>query len=591
LTAAIGINMIEASRSLDSSSSAHQRHKVVRYDATNKRIAMTTSVHVCEPIRMLRSVAFIVGCMVLAGNQGAVAQSNPNPLMEGRGGDLVFPISCGDKVQPRFDAALAALHSFWYARAREEFMAIATTDPDCAMARWGIAMTLWNQIWAPPRPDGLKAGREEIDKARAAARTSPRETDYIEALAAFHADADKLDHRSRALAYSKKMELLAQKYSDDREAKVFYALSLLASADPLDKTYKSQRQAGAMLEKLFVELPTHPGIAHYIIHAYDYPDLAERALAAALKYQVCVTVVPHAVHMPSHTFVLLGRWQDTINANVAGQQAEKERGIPEDRIHDLDYLVLAYLQLAQDAKAKQAVDLARQVEDEMVAAKRDTGLRSRHYNLAALEARWALERHDWQAAATLPLRPNRYPYAQAIPHFARAVGLARSGHPEEARKEIDELAALVKTLTDAKNPYWAGQVEIQRKIAAAWAARAAGKEAEALALMQAASKDEESFAAPDTLNPGPIGMTADEALGALLLELKQPAKAFQAFEASLRVAKNRLQSYAGAGRAAAAVNDAENARTYYGKVLELAREGDGQRSDVVEAKAYMASAK
>jgi hypothetical protein len=297
------------------------------------------------------------------------------------------------------------------------------------------------------------------------------------------------------------------------------------------------------------------------------------------------------VHMPSHTFVLLGRWQDTINANVAGQQAEKERGIPEDRIHDLDYLVLAYLQLAQDAKAKEAVDLARQVEDDMVAAKRDTGLRSRHYNLAALEARWALERHDWAAAATLPLRPNRYPYAQAIPHFARAVGLARSGHPEEARKEIDELAALVKTLTEAKNPYWAGQVDIQRKIAAAWAAHAAGNDAEALALMQAASKEEASFAAPDTLNPGPIGMTADEGLGALLLELKRPAEALQAFEASLRVAKNRLQSYAGAGRAAAAVKDAENARKYYGKVLELASEGDGQRPEVAQARAYVASAR
>jgi hypothetical protein len=301
--------------------------------------------------------------------------------------------------------------------------------------------------------------------------------------------------------------------------------------------------------------------------------------------------VPHAVHMPSHTFVLLGRWQDTISANIAGQQAEKERGIPEDRIHDLDYLVLAHLQLAQDAKAKEVVDLARQVEEEMIAAKRDTGLRSRHYNLAALEARWTLERHDWATAASLPLRPNRYPYAQAIPHFARAVGMARSGRPEDARKEIDALGALVKTLADTKNTYWAGQVEIQRKIAAAWTARASGNDAEALSLMQAASKEEAGFAAPDTLNPGPIGMTADEALGALLLEVKRPPDAFQAFEASLRVARNRFQSYAGAARAAAAANDAANARKYYGKVLELASHGDGQRPELAEAKAYMASAK
>jgi hypothetical protein len=538
---------------------------------------------------MVRYASFVVGCtcILLSANHGADAQSNSNRLMEGRGGDLVFPISCGAQVQPSFDAALAALHSFWYGRAREEFAAITQTDPDCAMAQWGLAMSVWNQLWAPPRPDNLAAGRKAIEQARSASRKSQRETDYIEALAAFYTDTDKLDHRSRALAYSRKMEQLAQKYPDDREAETFYALSLLASADPLDKTYKNQLAAGAMLEVLFAELPTHPGIAHYIIHAYDYPDLAERALAAALKYQVCVTVVPHAVHMPSHTFVLLGKWKDTINANIAGEEAERARGIPEDRIHDLDYLVLAYLQLGQDEKAKQAVNLARQVEDEMAARKHDSGLRSRHYNLAALEARWALERHDWAAAAALPLRPNRYPYAEAIPHFARAVGFARSGYPDEAQKEIDRLAALAKTLTDAKYLYWAGQVEIQRKIAAAWTAYARGNEGEALALMQAASKEEDSLETHDTLNPGPIGMTADEALGALLLELKRPAEAFNAFESSLRFAKNRLQSYAGAAHAAAAVSDVSKARKYYTAALELASESGGQRPEIAEARAYM----
>jgi hypothetical protein len=222
-----------------------------------------------------------------------------------------------------------------------------------------------------------------------------------------------------------------------------------------------------------------------------------------------------------------------------------------------------------------------------VARKHDSGLRSRHYNLAALEARWALERHDWAAASALPLRPNRYPYAEAIPHFARAVGFARNGHPQEAQQEIDKLTMLIKALTQAKSPYWAGQVEIQRKIAAAWTAHALGQDADALALMQAASKEEEGLQTHDTLNPGPIGMTADEALGALLLELKHPAEAFKAFEASLNVAKNRLQSYAGAAKAAAAANDVENARKYYAKVIELASQGDGDRPELVEAKAYL----
>jgi tetratricopeptide (TPR) repeat protein len=540
-----------------------------------------------ERFRTLRYVPLMIGCFLLGGNYGAAAQSDANPLMAGRGGDLSFPISCGAPIQPRFDAALAALHSFWYGEALQEFTAISQSDPDCAIAHWGVAMSVWNQVWAPPRPDNLKVGREAIEKAQTAKQKSPGEADYIDALAVFYTDTDKLDHRTRAAAYSKKMEALAQKYPQDREARIFYALSLLASADPLDKTYKNQLAAGDILEKLFTEIPTHPGVAHYIIHAYDYPALVDRALAAALKYQTCVTIVPHAVHMPSHTFVLLGRWQDTINANISAQEAEHARGIPEDRIHDLDYMVLAYLQLAQDAKAKETVDLARQVEDDMVAHKRDTGLRSRHYNLAALEARWALERHDWAAAAVLPLRPNRYPYAEAIPHFARAVGLARSGHPDEAQAEIDQLAVLVKTLTDAKLPYWAGQVEIERKVASAWTARARGHDDEAVALMQAAATQEDGLETHDTLNPGPIGMTADEGLGALLLELKRPAEAFKAYEASLSVAKNRLQSYAGAASAAAASNDVEDARKYYAKVIELASNGDGNRPEVTEAKAYM----
>jgi hypothetical protein len=530
---------------------------------------------------------WIIGFLLVRSSFPAAAATIDNRLMSGRGGDVNFPISCGDQIQPRFDAALAALHAFWYGEAQTEFTAISHDDPDCAIAYWGVAMAQWNQIWAPPRADNLKAGREAIEKAEAAPQKSAREADYIEALSAFYRDTDKLDHRTRALAYSKNMEALAQKYPQDREAEIFYALSLLATADPLDKTYKNQLQAGSILEKLSAEMPTHPGIGHYIIHAYDYPALADRALAAALKYETCVTVVPHAIHMPSHTFVLLGRWQDTINANVAAQEAERDRGTPEDRIHDLDYLVLAYLQLAQDKKAKETVGLAREIEDDMINRNRNTGLRARHYNLAALEARWALERHDWETAANLPLRSSRYAYADAIPHFARAVGLAHIGHVDAAQAEVDQLIGLTKVLSDAKLPYWAGQVEIEQKIASGWIARAQGQNEKAVALMQAAAKQEDGLETHDTLNPGPIGMTADESLGMLFLELKHPADAFQSFEASLRMAKNRLASYAGAASAAAAVNDAENARKYYAKVIELTGGGDGDRPEVAEAKDYL----
>jgi tetratricopeptide (TPR) repeat protein len=383
------------------------------------------------------------------------------------------------------------------------------------------------------------------------------------------------------------MEQLAQRYPEDREAEIFYALALLASADPLDKTYKNQLKAGAILEKLFVEMPDHPGVSHYIIHAYDYPALADRALAAALNYAVCVTVVPHAIHMPSHTYVLLGRWQDTIDANIAAQEAEKDRGSPEDRIHALDYLVYAYLQLGQDAKAKQVVDLGLRIENELLAHKHDSGLRSRPFGIAAMEARWALERHDWAAAAALPVRATRYPYAEAVPHFARAVGLARSGRPEAARAEVEALAGLQKTLADTKNLYWARQVGIERTMVSAWLARALGHDDEAVALMQDAARTEESSETHDTLSPGPVGMTAHEALGYLLLELKRPGDAFKAFEASLRVSKNRLQSYAGAANAAASAGDLDNARIYYGKLAELAAASDGVRPEIAEAKAFV----
>jgi hypothetical protein len=321
-------------------------------------------------------VAALAAMLAFGTARSASAQSNAHDLMEGRGRDVSFPVSCGADIQPRFDAALAALHSFWYGQALKEFTAIAETKPDCAMAYWGIAMSVWNQIWAPPTPANLKKGSDAITQALALDAKTPRERDYLDALAAFYADYDKLDHRTRATAYMRKMEAIAQRYADDREARIFYALSLLATADGLDKTYKHQLKAGEILEQAFAEKPQHPGPSHYIIHAYDYPALVDRALAAAQNYAICVTVVPHAIHMPSHTYVLLGRWKDVITANDAAETAEADRGTPEDRIHALDYLVYAHLQLGQDTKAKETLDLALKIENDLVARKHETGLRS-----------------------------------------------------------------------------------------------------------------------------------------------------------------------------------------------------------------------
>jgi tetratricopeptide (TPR) repeat protein len=526
--------------------------------------------------------------LALGATQRAGAQSDAHALMEGRGRDVSFPVACGADIQPRFDAALAALHSFWYGQAVKEFTAITEAKPDCAMAYWGIAMSVWNQIWAPPTPANLKKGSDAIARALALGGKTPREQAYLDALAAFYTNYDTLDHRTRATAYMRKMEELAQHHSDDVEARIFYALSLLATADGLDKTYKNQLKAGAILEQVFAEKPQHPGPSHYIIHAYDYPALVDRALAAAQNYAICVTVVPHAIHMPSHTYVLLGRWKDVITANDAAETAEADRGTPEDRIHALDYLVYAHLQQAQDEKAKDVLDLALKIENDLIARKHDSGLRSRPFGVAAMEARWALERLDWATAANLPLRPSRYPYAESVPHFARAVGLARSGRPDEARPDLERLAALQKTLADAKNLYWARQVAIQLKVASAWVDRAGGRDAEAVTQMQEAATAEETSETHDTLSPGPIGMTAHEALGLLLLELGRPAEAFEAFEASLRSGKNRLRSYAGAAAAAAAAGNATAARSYYTKLVELA--DGGTRPELKQAKAYLQQA-
>jgi tetratricopeptide (TPR) repeat protein len=541
-----------------------------------------------SPARWL--VPALAAVLALAPVRSAPAQTNTHDLMEGRGRGVSFPISCGEDIQPRFDAALAALHSFWYGQALKEFTAISATKPDCAMAYWGIAMSVWNQIWAPPRPDNLKTGSDAIARAMAIGATTQRERDYLDALAAFYANYDKLDHRTRAGAYMLKMERVAERYPGDVEAQLFYALSLLATVDGLDKTYKNQLKAGGILEWVFAEKPEHPGPSHYIIHAYDYPALVDRALAAAQKYAVCVTVVPHAIHMPSHTYVLLGRWQDTITANNEAETAEADRGTPEDRIHALDYLVYAHLQLAQDRKAKEVLDLALKIENDLVARKHDSGLRARPFGVAAMEARWALERLDWTTAASLPLRPGRYPYVEAVPHFARAVGLARSGRPEQAGPEIERLAALQKALAEAKILYWARQVDIERKVASAWVERALGRDGEAVALMQEAATEEETSETHDTLSPGPVGMTAHEALGLLLLELGRPGEALPAFETSLRTAKNRLRSYAGAAAAAAAAGNAEAARNYYTKLLELTDGFDGVRPELAQARTYLRSA-
>src|SRR5881409_4371755 len=496
-------------------------------------------------------------------------------------GQVNFPTSCAVSMQKPFERAVALLHSFWYIEAAKAFTAVTQADPDCAIAYWGLAMSQWTQIWAPPPAAALKRGWDAVEKAKAANAKTPRERDFVAAAEAFFKDADKLDHRTRAQAYGKLMEQMAQRYPDDREVMAFYALSLQAIADPRDKTYANQKRSAQIAEKIFAAEPDHPGAAHYMIHGYDYPALAQQGLPAARRYAQFAPSVPHALHMPSHIYVLLGMWPDTVKSNIAAAAAEKSRGNPDDHMHALDYLVYGYLQQAQDAQAKKVVDEARAIMADLAARAYDSGRPTAHFAMAAIEARWAMERGKWTEAAAIDPRPNRFPHTESIIYFARAIEAARSGDAARARGDVDRLAALKDLMKDA---YWAEQIEIQRRAAAAWTARAEGKGDEASALMGSAVELEASTE-KHNITPGPI-VTARELLGDMLMEAGQPGPAGQAYEASLRVAPNRFKALYGVAKAAERAGDREKARTYYGRLLATAASADSQRPELVEAKAF-----
>jgi hypothetical protein len=509
----------------------------------------------------------------------------------GQLGTVDFPVSCNAEAQTQFQRAVAMQHSFWFEEAEKAFATVTTTDPGCSMGYWGIAMSLYHPLWEPPDATALQHGWEAVAKAKAVGAKTDRERDYIAAIETFYQDADKRDHRTRALAYEKAMEQVSLRYPEDREAAVFYALALDATALPTDKTYANQEKAGAILEKVFAEQPNHPGVAHYIIHSYDYPPLADRALVAARSYAKIAPAAPHALHMPSHIFIRLGLWQEAIESNRAAAAADKEYGLKvfpgrtgAGELHSLDYLAYAYLQGAQEREAKGVLDELKVIQK----AEPENGISA--YALTAIPARYALERRAWTEAASLTLHPttfpwSRYRWAEANVYFARALGAARSGNIASARKEVEQLQSLRDALVEAKQSYWAEQVEIQRRAAAAWLAQAEGKSEEALLLMRSAA-DLEDATEKHPVTPGPI-VPARELLGDLLLELKQPAQALCEFETSLRASPNRFNGLSGVARAAQHAGDAEKAHTYYARLVSLGDQAGGARRELAEARAFL----
>ena len=515
-------------------------------------------------------------------------------------GTVDFPVSCNAVAGAAFERGVALLHSFQYDDAETAFADAATADPTCAMAHWGTAMSLYHPVWAAANPSAaptaadLKKGAEAVEKARAAGPKTDREKDYVAAVAAFYTGADTLDHRSRALAFEKAMGEVAARHPEDKEAAIFHAVALLGTATPGDKTYATEKKAAAILNAILPQAPTHPGVAHYLIHSFDYPALADLALPAARSYAKIAPSSPHALHMPSHIFTRLGLWNESIDSNLASRAAARERmkrlhpgATSFEDLHAQDYLAYAYLQGGQDAKAKAVLDevsAAETFDQQQFAAA---------YALTAVPARYALERRRWSEAAALTVRPAGFPwskfaYAEAIVWFARGVGAARGGDTAVAREAVDKLAAIQKGLADGKSAYWAGQVEIQRLAAAGWLAHAEKKDDDAVRLLRSAA-DLESSTEKHPVTPGAV-LPAREMLGDLLLELNRPADALREYEASLQVAPGRFNGVFGAARAAEISGDRDKARTLYAALVELGKAADPPRAELMTARTFLASA-
>ena len=506
----------------------------------------------------------------------------------GKVGNVSFPVSCSAEAQQRFTRAVAILHSFWYEEAVKAFTAVAETDPSCAMAYWGVAMSNWYPLWYPPSEAALKVGSDAVAKAQSIGATTDRERDYIEAIAVFYRDSDKLDHRTRSDAYEKAMEQVYVRYPDDREVGVFYALALNATALPSDKTYAKQKKAANILQRVFAVQPSHPGAAHYLIHSYNSASLADLGLPAAICYAGIAPAVPHALHMPSHIFTRVGQWQNSILSNRASAEAGQKYaanvfgpGVVWDQsLHAMDYLEYAYLQTGQDTEAKRVLDQLLSYQ------KATPSSLAAAYAIAAIPARYAVERQSWPEAAALSSPPIVFPWDQfpstaPMITYARALGAAHTGDLAGAHAEIDKLQSARDALIQAKNTYWAGQVDVEVQSAAAVLALARGRNDEALALMRSAA-DLEDASDKHPVTPGSI-VPARELFGDMLLQVNQPAQALVEYERSLNSAPNRLHGLAGAAAAAAQAGDAAKAKLYREKLVQLGAP-DSDRPELLAAK-------
>jgi tetratricopeptide (TPR) repeat protein len=487
-------------------------------------------------------------CLLLMLSGGAAGQNEHGAHdTKSQLGKVEFRVSCTAEAQESFTRGVALLHSFTYEESAEAFRKAGETDPRCAMAHWGLAMTEYHQLWEPyAGPAELKRGAAEIQKARESKAGTTRENDYIEALGVFYDGWEQRDHAARAKAYQEAMDGVQKRNPKDQEAAILYALALVATASLEDKTYGNQRKAAAILETVFAAHPNHPGVAHYLIHAYDNPELAPQGLAAARAYSKIAPDVPHALHMPSHIFTRLGLWEDSISSNLAAAAAARQHGDAGEEFHALDYLVYAYLQLGKN-------DEAEKIRDHLPAARDAKGSSAFKINFAkaAIRARCALEQQKWAEAETLVAEPGVQPQVAAISHWAAALGAAHTGNLAAARQHAEQVRRLSVELKEKGEAYWAQQAAIQGEEAGGWVAFAEHRTYDALRLLRMAA-DHEDAAEKHSVTPGAV-RPARELLGDLLMEMHEPKEALRAYRQVLTVApgrRNALQGAAEAERAA-----------------------------------------
>jgi len=496
-------------------------------------------------------------------------------------GNVNFPTSCDQKVQAQFDRAVAMLHSFWFQQGEKAFREVLERDPSCAIANWGIAAILIGNTFAGGATvEDARKAKEAIQRGRLIGAKTERERFYIEAISEYYDRFSDRPHSARMKSLADAFEVVANRFPKDDEAQIFYAIYLTATQSPNDKTFADTLKAAQILEPQFKKHPDHPGVAHYLIHAYDYPPIADKGLNAAKRYAEIAPSAPHALHMPSHIFTRVGAWQDSVATNRRSTAVALVDKDPDGALHAMDYLVYADLQLARDKDAGSVLQEARGF----------TGInpnnRGSAYALAAIPARILLERGLWKDAMQLEPRPSKFPYTDAITYFARALGAARSGDLAAADTGVQELARIVDGLKTAKDNYWATEVEVQRLSAAGWIAQANGNSDEGLTLMRSAA-DMEDKSEKAAVTPGRL-VPARELLGEMLIEMNRPAEALQAFETSEKHDPNRFRGLYGAAKAAALAGDQAKARSYYEKLFVLVQKADTERPEIKEARDSLA---